>query len=333
MARKREADVLTDWFSGRQGAQRIFISYRREDTQWAAGRLSDSLASYFGDDRVFRDIEDIAGGAKFGDVIHETLAAADAVVVLIGKDWLRASNDQGMRRLEDPDDWVAREIAGALDKGVPVYPVLLEGTPMPREAELPEALWPLTRYNALSISDSRWQEDVARLAKIVAFDIPSATERLLQAVNVLISAALYSAIAFTVSLIFLKLFDARPEPDGDTLNGWKFNHLFDKIGDTEKCAFPLMPWSAPLELWQSGVIFVVVVVSSVLLLVFRRYVDVSRRVFVDAAAGVGCIGTFVAYMLLYSVCEQYESMVITYMGLIVAPLMLALVTVSGFKAK
>jgi hypothetical protein len=325
--------VLAKLLFWRQSTQRIFISYRRDDAQWAAGRLSDSLAAYFGDDRVFRDIEDIAGGANFGDVIHETLGAADAVVVLMGKDWLNAGDAEGNRRLDDPEDWVAQEIAAALAKGLPVYPVLLEDTPMPRASELPEMLWPLTRYNAVSISDSRWQSDVTRLAKIVALDIPSATERTLQAVNAAISTALFLAIAFTVSVIFWNLINARPELESYALSDWEPSHLFAKMGDTDTCKSPPMPWFVPLKIWQSGAIFVVVVVSSALMFVFGRHIDSSRKPPFYAAAWVGSVGSFAAFLLFLPLCEAYESTVISYMGLIVAPLMLALMGLSGFKAK
>ncbi len=65
---------------------KIFISYRRSDAQGVAGRLNDSLGAYFGHDRMFRDIGDLAGGADFGDVIHGNLGTADALIVLIGTD-------------------------------------------------------------------------------------------------------------------------------------------------------------------------------------------------------------------------------------------------------
>ncbi len=329
----RGIDVLIDSLFRRQSTQRIFISYRREDSQWAAGRLSDSLEAYFGDDRVFRDIEDIAGGAHFGDVIHETLGAADAVVVLIGANWLGASDARGNRRLDDAEDWVAREVAAALEKGLPVYPVLLEDTPMPRASELPEALWPLTRYNAVSISDRRWQGDVARLAKIVALDIPSATERTLRAINAAISTALFLAIAFTLSVLFWNLMDARPVLDGDTPGEWKLGHLFAKKDGTDACEVQPMPWFEPLEIWQSGVIFVVVVASSALMFAFARHVDASRRGFFLAAAWTGAVGAFAAFLLFLPLCGAYEATVLSYIGLILAPLMLALMGLSGFKAK
>jgi len=95
-------------------AQRIFISYRREDTQCVAGRLSDSLSAYFGDQRVFRDSDGIAAGERFGGVIDAVLDIADAVVVLTGNQWLTATNEHGKQRLADEAGWVALEVAAAL---------------------------------------------------------------------------------------------------------------------------------------------------------------------------------------------------------------------------
>lgn len=166
---------------------KIFISYRRSDAQGVAGRLNDSLGAYFGHDRVFRDIEDIAGGADFGDIIHGNLGSADALVVLIGPEWASTTDGDGQRRLMDPDDWVAAEIGAALDSGTPVFPVLIEDTPMPRPEDLPPRLQPLLRRNAVTITDLRWHHDVTRLAKIVALDIPgSVAERRLDLVRWLV---------------------------------------------------------------------------------------------------------------------------------------------------
>ena len=223
-------------FLGQPSKQRIFISYRRDDAQWAAGRLADALSAYFGDQRVFRDIDGIAGGADFGDVIQENLGTADAVIVLIGPDWLDAADSQGRQRLQNPTDWVVREVATALEKGVPVYPVLVDGAAMPRSDELPEALKPLVRFNALSISDDRWQADVSRLARIVALDIPSETGRHLQRINLLISTALLLALVFTVSVVVsnLLLKSSRVAADVTSAqpNGkqaWRFTQLFDSV--------------------------------------------------------------------------------------------------------
>ena len=236
--------MATSVSTTREGAQRIFISYRRDDTQWVAGRLGDSLGAYFGDSRVFRDVEGIAGGADFGEVIRHTLGSADAVVVLIGPDWLSASDDRGHRRLDDADDWVCHEVSAALEAGVPVYPVLVEGTPMPRAEELPASLRGLTRFNAIAISDSRWREDVTRLAKIIALDIPSATERQLHRVNLAVSISLVLAVALTLLTVVGNLFDASSSLTGQYgTPEWSLKQLFERVSavgvaDEGRCLNP-----------------------------------------------------------------------------------------------
>lgn len=323
----------------RTGAQRIFISYRRGDTQWVAGRLADSLATYFGDKRVFRDVEGIAGGADFGEVIRNTLGSADAVVVLIGPDWLSASDEHGRRRLDDAGDWVSHEVSAALEAGVPVYPVLVEGTPMPRADELPASLSALTRFNAISIGDSRWREDVTRLAKIIALDIPSATERQLHQVNLAVSISLVLAVALTLLTVMGNLFDASSSLTGQYgLPEWSLKQLFDTVSATGvlsegRCLNPPADWFVPLSKAWSGLIFLVVVPASALMFVFSRHVEPARRGYFLGAAWTGAIGAFTAFMLFKPVCEEYESAVIFTVGVLVSTLMLALMSLSGFRER
>jgi hypothetical protein len=42
--------------------------------------------------------------------------------------------------LDDPNDFVRIEIAAALQRNIPVIPILLEGATIPKAAELPEDL-------------------------------------------------------------------------------------------------------------------------------------------------------------------------------------------------
>ena len=58
----------------------VFVSYRRDDSQGFAGRLSDDLGDILGEDRVFRDIE-IPVGSDFTDVLHRAIAASDLLLV------------------------------------------------------------------------------------------------------------------------------------------------------------------------------------------------------------------------------------------------------------
>lgn len=141
----------------------VFISYRRDDSAPQAGRLYDNLCVHFGSDRVFMDVDTIRLGDDFARKIRESLDVTDALLAVIGKRWADAKNDAGRRRLDDPDDFVLREIATALERGTWVIPVLVGGAAMPREEELPRALAPLARRNAIDVSDARFTFDMKNL--------------------------------------------------------------------------------------------------------------------------------------------------------------------------
>src|SRR5712664_203662 len=114
----------------------IFISYRREDTQWIAGRISEHLERHYGEENVFIDIYRIPVGSDFRDQIHEMLDKCEVFIAVVGPKWLMA--DSGRVRISDENDWVHIEIAAALAKKVPLVPLLIDGTKMPQAEELPE---------------------------------------------------------------------------------------------------------------------------------------------------------------------------------------------------
>jgi hypothetical protein len=91
----------------------VFISYRREESSHA-GRLADRLIDRLGSDRVFIDVEAIEPGADFGEALVRAVAACRVLVVVIGPAWLSAVDEQGRRRIDDPDDWVRLEVGAAL---------------------------------------------------------------------------------------------------------------------------------------------------------------------------------------------------------------------------
>lgn len=146
----------------------IFVSYRRDDTRQAAGRLADDLAERFGSANIFRDIEGIELGVDFAQALNQALGACVVMLVLIGTRWLDITDARGRRRLDDPRDWIRQEIATALTRGIRVVPVLIDGTALPDEASLSEDLQPLVRRQALEISDMRWRGDLQRLVDTLA---------------------------------------------------------------------------------------------------------------------------------------------------------------------
>lgn len=145
----------------------IFISYRREDTKAYARLLSTALAARFGHEQVFRDIDTMGPGVNFGAAITEAVGECDVLLALIGNQWLTATQE-GRRRLDDPDDYVRREIGAALGREVLVVPVLIEDAKMPGRAELLEVIAPLADRHAHRLADEGWDGGVERLVNALA---------------------------------------------------------------------------------------------------------------------------------------------------------------------
>jgi hypothetical protein len=141
----------------------IFVSYRRADSPGTAGRLVDHLAQHFGAHEVFRDIESIEAGQKFDQTIRDAVTGATAALVLIGPRWLELRAPDGSRRLDDPRDFVRREIELALASTARVVPVLVDDARMPAADALPVSLQDLARHHAFEVTDRHWRHDAQDL--------------------------------------------------------------------------------------------------------------------------------------------------------------------------
>jgi TIR domain len=145
-------------------SERIFISYRRDDSRGYAGRLQSDLSRRFANEAVYRDVE-TPPGVDFGEHIASLVDRCNVVLAIIGPGWLDARDRDGRRRLDDPMDWVRVELERALVRDdAEVIPVLVDGAQIPRSEELPPALAALCRRNAFELSDRRWAYDVEQLA-------------------------------------------------------------------------------------------------------------------------------------------------------------------------
>ncbi len=135
----------------RKKERTIFLSYRREDSRAITGRISDRLTNHFGKRSIFRDVDSIPIGADYRVNIQDTIAKSDIVIAVIGPKWIDSRDKDNRRRLDSPEDFVRVEIEAALEKEIPVIPVLVEAAEMPKQEELPESLAPLAFRNALFI--------------------------------------------------------------------------------------------------------------------------------------------------------------------------------------
>jgi hypothetical protein len=149
-------------------ANQVFISYRRQDTSHLAGRLYDRLADRLGENQVFMDVDSIEPGIEFKEAIEQAVGSSGVLLALIGHAWVTATDEDGHRRLDDPDDIVRLEIETALERGIRVIPVLAEGATMPHRQDLPDSLVKLAGRNAVRLSHESFRHEVVRLVETVA---------------------------------------------------------------------------------------------------------------------------------------------------------------------
>ena len=142
---------------------KIFISYRRDDSAALAGRVYDRLEREYGRDRLFMDIDAIPLGAKFAQIIKEAVEQSVVVLVIIGPRWLCAVDENGTRRLDDPNDFVRLEIATALRNNIFLIPLISDGAQFPSLELLPLELHELTAHNGLYVRHLSFHADLDKL--------------------------------------------------------------------------------------------------------------------------------------------------------------------------
>ena len=145
----------------------VVVSYRRSDTDAISGRIRDRLVEYFGKTAIFMDIDSIPLGTDFRKYIASALSETNVLLVVIGPNWLGA-REGGFNRINDEVDPVRIEVETALQTGIPVLPVLVNGASMPNSNVLPEALKALSFINAAKIDVGRdFQQHMARLVSSI----------------------------------------------------------------------------------------------------------------------------------------------------------------------
>jgi len=148
---------------------KIFISYRRaEDNKsnivWT---IHEKLAQAFGSENVFRDTNDIHGGASWRSVLEREVNSCKVMVVVIGTEWANLTNPDGQKRLFDPNDVTRWEVETGLrrsrDEGITLIPVRVLGAQIPKKDDLPESLWQLFEIQWKELQNSHFDLDIKAL--------------------------------------------------------------------------------------------------------------------------------------------------------------------------
>jgi WD40 repeat protein len=151
----------------------IFIAYRRDDSHHITDRIYEWLVREFGKRKVFKDVDSIPLGRDFRHIIRNAVGRCDVLLAVIGDQWISAAKSPGLRRIDDPTDFVRVEIEAALERDVPIIPLLVLDATMPREDDLPPSLKNLAYHNGMPVRpDPDFRHDMERLIGAIR-ELPS----------------------------------------------------------------------------------------------------------------------------------------------------------------
>jgi outer membrane protein assembly factor BamB len=142
---------------------KIFISYRREDSQSITGRIYDWFSDHTPQEGIFIDFDDIDYGANFVQHIEEVITKCRAMLVVIGPHWLNEAGELSHN--------VRVEVEQALQHGLQIIPLLVEGASLPSAESVPDSVRTLIYLNAVTIRSGRdFRQDMQDIAQ--SLDLP-----------------------------------------------------------------------------------------------------------------------------------------------------------------
>ncbi len=147
--------------------KKVFLSYRRDDTAAAAGRVYDRLSQLLSKANVFFDVNAISGGEDFERKIASEIGRSDVVLIFIGNRWLEPAPATGQSRIWEPGDFVRAEVRAALARPILVLPILVAGARMPARDELPDDIKAMASQNALPLRHDSFDDDSENIVAAV----------------------------------------------------------------------------------------------------------------------------------------------------------------------
>jgi hypothetical protein len=151
---------------------KVFINYRTSDEPNAAVLLKRELSSHFGEDNIFLDDTSIPPGSDFEQELLGAVRDSSLLLTVIGSRWLEASEGAWRRAVDNPADWVRREIAEAFTCGVVVVPILVDDASLLTSTVLPADIAQLTKRQFLRLRGKDIDYDLRRIVATVGEYLP-----------------------------------------------------------------------------------------------------------------------------------------------------------------
>ncbi|WP_253773712.1 toll/interleukin-1 receptor domain-containing protein [Goodfellowiella coeruleoviolacea] len=123
----------------------VFINFQNTDDPMTAVLLDERLSAEFGREQVTRSSRSIGLGAYFDDTLDDAVQNCLVMLAVIGPRW-------DTNALQEPGNWVRREIAQALrNKQTRVIPILVGEARLPPVESLPEDMADLLRCQSFRL--------------------------------------------------------------------------------------------------------------------------------------------------------------------------------------
>jgi FHA domain/TIR domain len=151
---------------------KIFISYRRLDSEQVAGRMFDRLSAVYGPNNIFFDTEAIPGAVDFRTRVQSAVQQSAVVLVVIGNEWFAPLTKFRLFDFFHPkrktEDFVQGEIEAAIQWRVPIVPLLVNGAAMPKPQSLPASVRDIAYLNAIGVRSGRdFHDDMSAVVDVI----------------------------------------------------------------------------------------------------------------------------------------------------------------------
>ena len=154
----------------------IFLSYRSRGGKEVAYMCDRVLSARFGEDSVFLARKSIDPGKDYVDALIQAARSSHVLLALIGEGWLDAPDPSrpGSRALDNPQDWVRREIEEARTSGALVVPLLIGHRVKQLDPRrLPRSIAELAGCQAMRLELHSLESDLAKLGDRLVRRIPA----------------------------------------------------------------------------------------------------------------------------------------------------------------